>query len=570
MSTENKKKLSRYRVSELPLMKAIFERIGLRSILDEFLPKKNNEEICPVDTLMLLIYNLASGKSPLYELERWVQSIDMRCIDCEEIQNFRFTDDRFGKVLDNLYSVDRATLMTRIVVEVVKKFNIDLKQIHNDSTSVSAYGEYNGKTSSEFELKRGHSKDYLPHLKQLVFCLSISGDGAIPVHFKVYPGNRNDDTTHIETWETLARLSPDPNFLYVADCKLCSDTQLSHIVGKGGRAITNIPEYWSEVVDFKKNQRVKPAEKKEIWRRLNLETNETVYFSTYTEEYQTTKRGYKIHWIHSSSKRLDDYNYRQNQIKKAEIDLRKLSEGLNKRRLKSKDDIQNAYTKILKNREVKDFIEVELHQTKETHIVKSGKGRPSSIEKKEVIERVTFAISWRMNKKAIDAEKNVDGIYPLLSTDPNLSAKEVLMAYKYQPKLEKRFTQLKSIHNIAPLLFKKLERVEANMFVFFIALIIQSLIEREIRAKMKEQGLKYLQVYPENRNAIHPTTSKVFDIFDEVYTYRISDETDILEEYTDELNDVQKQILEFLSISEEQYWEGISTKALPGVVGCAT
>jgi len=561
MSIENKKKLNRYHVSEIPLIKAISEKIGLRDILNEFLPRKKNEEVSPADTLMLLIYNITSGKTPLYELEGWTKSIDMRCLDYEKYQNVRFTDDRFGNVLDDLYAIDRATLMTRIVVEVVKKFNIDLKRIHNDSTSVSAYGEYPGKTSTEFELKRGKSKDFLPHLKQLIFCLSISADGAVPVHYKTYPGNRNDDTTHIETWNTLAKISRDPNFLYVADCKLCSDSQLSYIVEKGGRAITNIPENWTEVVDFKASQREKPTAKKEIWRRYNEETDLTVYFSAFDEEYQTNKRGYKIHWIHSSSKRQDDYDYRERQLKKADIELEMLRGKLNKRKLTSEHEIRNSCDKILKNREMGKFIEVVIDHTKETNIVKSGRGRPNNTLNHKTSENTIFSISWTKNKKALDAEKNIDGIYPLLSTDRNLSAKEVLMAYKYQPKLEKRFTQLKSIHNVMPLLFKKLERVEANMFLFFIALMIQSLIEREVRSKMKDDGLQSLEIYPERRDAAHPTTSKIFDIFGEVLTYRISKDTDILEEYVDELSDVQKSILKFLSISETQYWNGINKKS---------
>jgi transposase len=557
MSTENKKKLNRYHVSQLPLMKAISEKIGLRDILNEFLPRKKNEEVSPADTLMLLIYNITIEKNPLYELERWVRSIDMRCLNYEKYQDIRFTDDRFGNALDNLYAADRATLMTRIVTEVVKKFDIDLKQIHNDSTSVSAHGEYPAKTSTGFELKRGKSKDSLPHLKQLIFCLSISADGAVPVHYKAYPGNRNDDTTHIETWDTLAKISQNPNFLYVADCKLCSDSQLSYIEGKGGRAITNIPENWSEVVAFKASQREKPTDKKEIWRRYNEETGQTVYYSAYTGEYQTNKRGYKIHWIYTSSKRQDDYNYREKQLKKADNELQKLSEKLNKRKFISENEIRNACDKILKNTEMGKFIEVVISQTKEKQIMKSGKGRPSNILNHKTIEKTIFTISWTRNEKVIDAEKNIDGIYPLLSTDPKLSAKEVLMAYKYQPKLEKRFTQLKSVHNVAPLLFKKLERVEANMFLFFIALMIQSLIEREIRSKMQNHKLQALEIYPERRDAAHPTTSKVFDIFSDISTYAISNGTDILEEYSDELNDVQKLILNFLSISEAQYWNGI-------------
>ena len=62
---------------------------------------------------------------------------------------------------------------------------------------------------------------------------------------------------------------------------------------------------------------------------------------------------------------------------------------------------------------------------------------------------------------------------------------------------------------------------------------------------MKENGLQSLEVYPERRDATHPTTSKIFDIFGEVSTYKISNGTDILEEYADELNDVQKSILNF-------------------------
>ena len=559
MSIESKKKLNRYTVSELPLMKAISEKIGLRDILDEFLPKGSNEEIYPADLLLLLIYNIASGKSPLYELEGWVRAIDLRCLGLEEYKNLRFTDDRFGKALDDLYECDRATLMTRIVVEVVKKFAIDLKQIHNDSTTVSAYGKYPGKTSTGFELKRGKSKDFLNHLKQLVFCLSLSADGAVPVHYKTYPGNRNDDTTHIETWNMIAKISPNIDFLYVADCKLCSDSQLSYIADKGGRAITNIPEGWSEIVAFKASQRENPTSKKEIWRRYNEETDQTVYFSAYNGEYYTNKRGYKIHWIHSSSKREDDYNYRKRQLKKAEKEFYELSKKLNKRKFVTEDAIRSAYKNILKNTETEKFFEVILHQTKKAHIVKSSRGRPRNDLNHQIIEKTIFEISWTKNKKAIEAEKNIDGIYPLLSTDPDLSAKEVLMAYKYQPKLEKRFTQLKSVHNAAPLLFKKLERIEANMFLFFIALILQSLIEREIRAKMKEHGLQALEIYPERRDSSHPTTSKVFDIFGEIFTYKISNDTDVLEEYTDELTDVQQTILKFLSMNEVQYWNGINT-----------
>lgn len=101
-----------------------------------------------------------------------------------------------------------------------------------------------------------------------------------------------------------------------------------------------------------------------------------------------------------------------------------------------------------------------------------------------------YSLVWERDKETLKQEKDVDGIFPLLTTDESLSAKEVLRAYLHQPRLEKRFTQFKSVHEAAPLLFKKIERVEGIMFLFFLSLMIQANIEREVR--LKNDGQKYL------------------------------------------------------------------------------
>jgi hypothetical protein len=119
-------------------------------------------------------------------------------------------------------------------------------RMHNDSTSVKAYGRIPGTTRTGFFLAQGHSKDHRPDLKQLIYSLTISADGAVPVHYKTYPGNRTDDTTHIQTWTTLCGIAGRNDFLYVADCKVCSDEQLHHIVRYGGRVVTIMPDTWKE------------------------------------------------------------------------------------------------------------------------------------------------------------------------------------------------------------------------------------------------------------------------------------------------------------------------------------
>jgi transposase len=555
-STNSTKKIIKYRVGEIPLMEFIANKLNLRAILNEFLPQAAREEIAPADALLLIIYNITIGKAPLYSLDEWVHSLELRSMDCNKYRDIRFTDDRFGRALDRLYEIDRASLMTRIVLEVIKVFGIDMKQIHNDSTSVKAFGDYPGNTSTGFELKKGVSKDSRPDLKQLIYSLSISSDGAIPVHHKVYPGNRNDDATHIETWNTLRETCQKPDFLYVADCKLCTESQLNYISGEGGRALTPIPENWKEVRTFKEALRNDKKAKREIWRRERTD-KKTEYFSVYDEEETLTKQGFKIHWIHSSERQQEDFKSREVRLKKAEDALQEVLVRLNKKKFCSEEVITEECEKILRHRKVQGMIKFIVENTTERYVVKSGKGRPSKNGDHQVVERKIFTLTWARDKNALSAEKNIDGVFPLLSTDHNLSAKEAIVAYKYQPRLEKRFTHLKSIHNIAPLLFKKLERIEANMFLFFISLTLQALIEREIRHKMKEKEVKTLQVYPENRDAIHPTTSKVFDIFENIYTYEIVKGDEIIEQYRDELNEVQNTILDLLSIDQDTYWQGV-------------
>ena len=44
-------------------------------------------------------------KDPLYELQQWVESLDFRCINNEDYENVEFNDDRFGRMLNKLYSL---------------------------------------------------------------------------------------------------------------------------------------------------------------------------------------------------------------------------------------------------------------------------------------------------------------------------------------------------------------------------------------------------------------------------------------------------------------------------------
>lgn len=552
---KHNEKLVRQKVAGLPLIAEVIDRMDLRRILGDAIGQHGNETFPAVDSLILLIINLAQGKQPLYELERWVQSLDARCLGYKKFPKGKLNDDRFGRVLDKLYKADRASLMTRLVMGVTKEFDLRLDRIHNDSTTLKACGKYPGKTDTGFELKNGHSKDRRPDLKQLVYSLSICADGAVPVHQKTYPGNRTDDTTHIETWNTLRKIQPDPGFLYVADSKLCTDKQLHHIVSHKGRAISMMPDTWKEVPTFMDALRKSRKAKQEIWRRLKPGSDtEMEYFSAFTGIHLTKQRGYRIHWIYSSEKRQRDRHARQKRLQKAEEALMELTGKINMRKLKTQEAIQEAIDAILAQYKVGTFLHVKIGTTREETRTQIGKGRPSKDTQYKHVIKTVFTLGWSRNTTGLRQEAHTDGVFPLLCTDKDLTAKEVLQAYKYQPRLEKRFQQFKQIHHGAPLLFKKLERIEATMFAFFIALMIQALIERQVRNQMADQKIPAIALYPEDRDASHPTTAKIMGIFADVSTYKLMSSTREIKEFRDDLTDVQQTILKLLNIPNDVYW----------------
>ncbi len=172
----------------------------------------------------------------------------------------------------------------------------------------------------------------------------------------------------------------------------------------------------------------------------------------------------------------------------------------------------------------------------------------------EKFSREDYVWLTQRNRSALQAEKRVDGVFPLLCTAPDISAKQVLQAWKFQPHIEKRFSQFKSFHRAAPLLFKKIQRVEANMFVFFIALMVQALLERLVRQKLRQRKAPPLKLYPEDRDAPHPTTSQIFKTFDGLSAYTVIEDGHVCEEYRDPLKPTHLALLALINMKEDRYW----------------
>jgi transposase len=144
----------------------------------------------------------------------------------------------------------------------------------------------------------------------------------------------------------------------------------------------------------------------------------------------------------------------------------------------------------------------------------------------------------------------VDGVFPLISNDVSLPELEMLLAYKRQPSLEKRFSHLKTDFVVAPVYLKETSRIQALLCVYFLVLLTESLLERELRRAMEREAIASLPLYPEGRKCRRPTARRLIDLFDDVQRHSLQVEKQPPVVFTTELSRLQRRLLSLLGMTD--------------------
>jgi transposase len=220
----------------------------LGALLERYLPPAEGRcSFSAARAIGLLVRNLCVCHEPLYGLGEWAARYHPRLLGLASGELELINDDRVGRALDRLFAADRGSLLTELMLGVISEFRVDCSQLHNDSTSITLQGGYCTADGRERAGKatpaivHGHNKDHRPDLKQLLWILTIAADEAVPLAYRLCDGNLNDDQTHIQTWDGLCALTGRTDFLYLADSKLATREQMSHIDARGGRFLTLLP-----------------------------------------------------------------------------------------------------------------------------------------------------------------------------------------------------------------------------------------------------------------------------------------------------------------------------------------
>ena len=189
---------------------------------------------------------------------------------------------------------------------------------------------------------------------------------------------------------------------------------------------------------------------------------------------------------------VDEANACDKRLSKAREDLDKLARLAGSRYYPTRDKVSAKIGVIAARRRVTDCLR--------THIADGPDGKP--------------ALTWHFDQDVLGTQAKADGWYALITNqDPaKADAAAVFLAYKGQPQVERRYSELKGPLAVAPLFLHSNKRIAALLHVLMLALLVYSLIERQVRRALEREGSpdgRMTGLYPDNRRE-RPTARMIF------------------------------------------------------------
>ena len=546
----------------LPIVNLMLDRLGLAALLADAMPNTDARlKLAPALAIRLVVTNLILGRQPLYGLGEWAARFDPVLLGLNTDDLAVLNDDRVGRALEALFDADRASLLTSVVLRAISEFSVDTSQLHNDSTSISVHGAYADAVGVErggkptVAITWGHSKDHRPDLKQLVWILTVSADGAVPMAYRLADGNTSDDPTHVPTWDGLVGLLGRSDFLYVADSKLCSRTAMGHIASNGGRFVTILPRSRNEDSAFREHLQTHTPVWTEAARRPGGRQADPDEIYSTTPAPLPSAEGYRIVWVHSTAKASRDAATRRARLEAGVAALEALATKLTgpRSRFKTRVAVEQAATAAVAEAHTERWVTFTVTETisKKYKQARAGRPGPATNYREILTSHFTLQADIALDRVAYDAAS--DGCFPLISNDRELTDADVLGAYRYQPNLERRHHLLKSVQDAAPVLLHNAARIEALFCCQFLALLICALIEREVRNSMRTAALDNIALYPELRDCKAPSTERILEIFAPVARHQLHREGTLVQTFQPELTTQQLQVLELVGLSPSAY-----------------
>lgn len=461
-------------LGSLPVIADFCRRLDIRGVIDRACPVRDVAIATHGQVIEALVANRLTSPQPLSHIEDWAR--EWAVAEVFGVEPDALNDDRVGRALDALAPA-LAGVVGSVGVNAIAGFGIDTSRIHWDMTSVSLFGDYDGAEAGFAEPSYGHPKDRRVDLKQIQAGLGVTGDGGIPIFHRAFDGRAGEVNQVVGAMESLATMCAPRRFLLVGDTKLISygnvaamtRAQMTFIAPASkayvdAEALRGASALELRAVDYvAQRDATKPAELRGRYR-----VGEDSWAMLGTRSHKGEAIMLRRIFVWSSADAGAAAKARAKKLERAREDLDALVGGLGGRHYPNAEKVSARLAVIATKRRVGDYLRATVGV--------DASARPT--------------LEWSFDQAAIDHEAATDGWYCLLTNlDPSdADAGEVLVRYKGQEVVERRYGAFKGPIAVAPIFLKSNRRIEALLTVICLALLIFCLVERQVRQAIEPEA----------------------------------------------------------------------------------
>ena len=377
-----------------------------------------------------------------------------------KISTFSQNDDYFEPIIDDDYfyhiydTLDfvhkyKKQIFNRINSSVTKKFQRQTNVIYYDVTNFYFETDepdediYENETLIQKGLrKNGISKE---NRNQPIVQMGLFMDNSgIPISYEIFPGNTLDHQTVKQSLKNSVDNMDFKRFIFVGDRGMCTYTNLLHLTSCGNGYVVaksilktktserewifDPSDYINEGKDFKyKSKIVTKIEKDENGNKVKLSEKVVVYWSKKFYDKEMAQNRSFLEFVEKVIASPNNFRITSSQVKS----LKRFF----------KDDVIN---------------------------IKTGEVVASS------------SIKPLLDFDKLEEYKKSFGYYQIVSSELQMSEKEIIEVYHGLSKIEDQFRVMKGELSTRPIFVKTPEHIDAHLSICTIALIITRIIQKQI------------------------------------------------------------------------------------------
>ena len=521
-------------LGSLPVIASFCRRLDISGVIDGLVPIRNVAAVSAGQAIEAMICNRLTSPAPLVHVGDWAGTWA-----AEEVLGIpapALNDDKLGRTLDAIAPY-LEQITGAVAVCAIAAFGIDISQMHWDMTSFSLHGAYPGTDEDYPAPSYGHPKDRREDLLQIQAGIAAASDGGIPVFTQAYSGGAAEVSQVIGAMNSLKKIAGAKKFLLVGDSKLISYGNVAAIGEAGCTFLAPASKLYVTAAELAacdltrasevgyvagRDQHKKNTSPEKLGRWHVMEDDQPFWIRNSKRKSDPPIPLRRI-FVHSSARADAARTSRTRKLTRAKEDLDRLVSGLGGRFYPTEQKAAGRLAQITRDRKIGPYLHYAIG-TAPSSTTPPGSAQDTSTGQAAAIAPSPEAtepgpadtwqgagsagpgkpvLTWWFDQAAIDAEAATDGWYALLTNlDATATAPGVLLRYKAQEAVERRYSNLKGPLAVAPMFLKNNRRIAALITVISLALLVFCLIEREARRNLAPET-KVDGLY--NRQPARPT-----------------------------------------------------------------